>query len=100
MSLLTWLLRVAVFLLLVGFALSNTETAAVRFFGIPQFEWRAPLVLLLLAFFALGALLGVLATMPMVLRRNRELHALRREHTAQPAPLMASGSRATSARSS
>ena len=50
MSLLTWLLRVAVFLLLVGFALSNTETAVVRFFGIPQFEWRAPLVLLLLAF--------------------------------------------------
>jgi hypothetical protein len=44
--------------------------------------------------------LGVLATMPMVLRRNRELHALRREHTAQAAPLMASGSRASSARSS
>jgi lipopolysaccharide assembly protein A len=100
MSLLTWLLRVAVFLLLVGFALSNTETAVVRFFGIPQFEWRAPLVLLLLAFFALGALLGVLATMPMVLRRNRELHALRREHTAQAPPTMASGSRASSVRSS
>ena len=86
MSLITWLLRLLVFLVLVGFALSNTETAAVRFFGIPQVEWRAPLVLLLLAFFAAGALLGVLATMPMVLRRNRELQVLRREPVTEPAP--------------
>jgi uncharacterized integral membrane protein len=86
MSLITWLLRLLVFLVLVGFALSNTETAAVRFFGIPQFEWRAPLVLLLLAFFAAGALLGVLATMPIVLRRNRELQSLRREPVSEPVP--------------
>lgn len=83
MGLLTWLLRLALFLVMIGFALSNTETATLRFFGIPQFEWRAPLVLFLLAFFALGALLGVLAAMPMVLRRNRELARLRQE-VAQP----------------
>ena len=79
MKLIGWLIRLGIFILLVGFALSNTETATLRFFGIPQFEWRAPLVLFLLAFFAGGALLGVLAAMPMVLRRNRELAALRRE---------------------
>lgn len=84
MGLLTWLLRLGLFLVMIGFALSNTETATLRFFGIPQFEWRAPLVLFLLAFFALGALLGVLAAMPMVLRRNRELARLRLE-AAQPA---------------
>lgn len=93
MSLLSWLLRVAVFLVLVGFALSNTETAVVRFFGIPQFEWRAPLVLLLLAFFALGALLGVLATMPMVLRRNRELAAMRSDVKTDAEPSLQAASR-------
>jgi uncharacterized integral membrane protein len=78
MGVLTWLIRLGVFLLMVGFALSNTDTATLRFFGLTQFEWRAPLVLFLLAFFALGALLGVLATMSMVLRRNREIAALKR----------------------
>ncbi len=87
MKLIGWLIRLGVFILLVGFALSNTETATLRFFGIPQFEWRAPLVLFLLAFFAGGALLGVLASMPMVMRRNRELAALRREmHTSGDDP--------------
>lgn len=100
MSLLSWLLRVAVFLVLVGFALSNTETAVVRFFGIPQFEWRAPLVLLLLAFFALGALLGVLATMPMVLRRNRELAAMRRDVKSDAEPSVQAASRVSGPRTS
>ena len=79
MRLIAWLIRLGVFIVMVGFALSNTETATLRFFGIPQFEWRAPLVLFLLAFFAGGALLGVLATMQMVMRRNRELAAVRRQ---------------------
>ena len=79
MRLIAWLIRLGVFIVMVGFALSNTETATLRFFGIPQFEWRAPLVLFLLAFFAGGALLGVLATMPMVMRRNRELAVVRRQ---------------------
>ena len=78
MKLIGWLVRLGVFFVMVGFALSNTETATLRFFGIPQFEWRAPLVLFLLVFFAGGALLGVLAAMPMVMRRNRELAAIRR----------------------
>lgn len=74
---LVWLLRAALFLVLLGFALSNVEPVSLQFFGIPQFEWRAPLVVILLAVFAAGALLGVLATMPLVMRRNRELSALR-----------------------
>jgi len=94
MSVITWLLRLAVFLLLVGFALSNTETATLRFFGIPQFQWSVPLVLLLLAFFAAGALMGVLATMPIVLRRNRELARLKRDAAAQPAAGHATGTAA------
>jgi uncharacterized integral membrane protein len=82
MHLLTWLFRIGLFLVMMGFALSNTDTATLRFFGIPQFEWRAPLVLLLLVFFAAGALLGVLAVVPKVLRQRRELGRLRREVAA------------------
>jgi len=89
MRVLTWLFRLALFLVMMGFALSNTDTATLRFFGIPQFEWRAPLVLFLLVFFAAGALLGVLAAMPMVLRQRRMVARLRREIASMPAPAAA-----------
>ncbi len=82
MGLLSWLLRLAVFLVMMGFALSNTDTATLRFFGIPQFEWRAPLVLFLLIFFAVGTLLGALATVPIVFRQRRDLNRLRRTQGA------------------
>lgn len=82
MRVLAWLLRVGLFLVMMGFALSNTDTATLRFFGIPQFEWRAPLVLLLLVFFAAGTLMGVLAVVPRVLRQRRELGRLKRELAA------------------
>jgi lipopolysaccharide assembly protein A len=81
MQLLTWLFRLGLFLVMMGFALSNTDTATLRFFGIPEFEWRAPLVLFLLLFFAAGALIGVIATMPMVIRQRRSIGRLRREAT-------------------
>lgn len=77
MRALAWLLRAGVFVVLLGFALSNVEPVTLQFFGIPEFAWRAPLVVILLIVFCGGALLGVLATMPMVLRRNRELARLK-----------------------
>lgn len=79
---LAWVLRVILFLALLGFALSNVEPVSLQFFGIPQFEWRAPLVVILLVVFAVGALLGVLATMPLVMRRKRELSLLRAQSKA------------------
>ena len=82
MQVLTWLVRLGLFLVMMGFALSNTDTATLRFFGIPDFEWRAPLVLFLLVFFAAGALFGLIAAMPMVLRQRRELGRLRRSAAA------------------
>jgi uncharacterized integral membrane protein len=82
MRILTWLVRLGLFLVMMGFALSNTETATLRFFGIPQFEWRAPQVLFLLLFFAAGALFGVIASMPRMLRQRRELVRLRRSAAA------------------
>lgn len=59
MRIVSWTLRLLLFLLLLTFALQNTEEATVRYYlGI---EWRAPLALLLFAFFLAGALIGALA---------------------------------------
>jgi hypothetical protein len=48
--------------------------------------WSAPLVLFLLAFFAAGASLGLLALVPTLVRQRREINRLRRlEQAAQSA---------------
>jgi lipopolysaccharide assembly protein A len=73
---LTWAARLAVFLLLVAFAAKNVEPVTLRFYF--DQVLRAPLVLVLLGAFALGALLGVLAMLGTVLRQRREISALRR----------------------
>ncbi len=58
------------FIVFFGFALKNTGEVALQFFM--GYEIRGPLVLLLLGFFACGAVLGVLAMAPMVFRYRRE----------------------------
>lgn len=76
------------FILFFGFALKNTQEAVLYFFL--GYEVRAPLVMLLLAFFASGAVLGVLGMMPMLFRHRRELgkqkkaiEAMQKEQEAQ-----------------
>jgi uncharacterized integral membrane protein len=59
MAILNWLLRIVVFLLLLGLAARNSDPITVRwFFG---HEWRIELSVLLLALFVLGVLLGAFA---------------------------------------
>ena len=62
MRYLMWLLRAAIFLTLFAFALKNQQDTAVNFFF--GAVWRAPLVLVLLASFALGLLVGALGMVP------------------------------------
>ena len=81
MRLLAWLARVGLFVLLLGFALSNTEPVSLRFLGVAAFEWRAPLVVFLLVFFAAGIVLGAAAVMPRVLLQRRNLLRAQREST-------------------
>jgi uncharacterized integral membrane protein len=69
-----WLL---LFILLLAFAAKNTEPVALRFYF--DLVWQAPLVLLLFAFFAAGALLGLVAVLGTLLRQRRENLRLRRE---------------------
>ena len=59
------------FVIFFGFALKNTQEAALQFFL--GYEIRGPLVLLLLGFFTAGAALGVLAMTPTVLRYRRDV---------------------------
>ena len=77
MRILTWTIRIALFMLLLAFAARNTETVTLRFYF--DLAWQAPLVVLLLAFFAGGAALGLLAALGAVLRQRREVSRLRRE---------------------
>ena len=57
-----WLLKAAIFLTLFAFALKNQQDTAVNFFF--GTVWRAPLVLVLLAAFAIGLLVGALGMVP------------------------------------
>ena len=59
MKYLMWLLKAAIFFTLFAFALNNQQDATVHFFFGTQ--WRAPLVLVVLAAFALGLSIGALA---------------------------------------
>lgn len=71
MRFITWGLRLLLFLILFLFALKNYEIVSLRFYF--DLEWRAPLVLLLLIFFAAGMALGVLACLPRMFRQRRDL---------------------------
>ena len=74
MGYLTGALRALLFLVLFLFALKNHELATLKFYF--DLEWKAPLVLLLLIFFAFGVVAGLLACLPRMFRQRREAQAL------------------------
>jgi len=77
MRYLIWSLRAVLFLLLLGFALKNDQLVTLRyFFG---YEWQTSLVVVLLCFFTVGVVIGLLAMLGMLYRQRRELAAARRE---------------------
>ena len=77
LRLLSWLLRAGLFLLLLLFALKNTDAVTLVFFF--DRSWQVPLVLLLLAFLLLGAVLGLLACTARLFTERRQILALQRE---------------------
>jgi lipopolysaccharide assembly protein A len=74
---LTWAVRLVVFILLVAFAAKNVEPVTLRFYF--DLAVQAPLVLVLFAFFLLGALFGITALLGTLFRQRREISALKRE---------------------
>lgn len=66
--LLKWLLKAGIFFTLFAFALNNQHDASLHlFFGR---QWRSPMVLIVLAAFALGLVVGVMGMAPWRWRRN------------------------------
>ena len=70
MKYLTWLLKAAIFFTLFAFALNNQHEVTVSFFF--GTVWRAPLVLVVLAAFALGLAVGALGMVPRWWRQRRQ----------------------------
>ena len=77
MKYLSWIFRVFLFLILLGFAVKNNEPVVLKyFFG---YEWHASLVLVLLVFFAVGTGIGMLALLSTLLRQRKEIASLKNE---------------------
>ena len=85
MRIVTWAIRLLVFVLLVAFGAKNVEPVTLRFyFGL---ELPTPLILALFGAFVLGAFFGVVSLLGRVLRQRREISFLRRKSGAvEPAP--------------
>ncbi|TEA74200.1 LapA family protein [Allopusillimonas ginsengisoli] len=78
MRYIVWLLRLVVFILVLMFALKNTGPVDVNFFA-DHVITGVPLIVVMLAVFVLGGLLGLLLVAPAMLRARREQGRLRRE---------------------
>ncbi|MFZ9151414.1 MAG: lipopolysaccharide assembly protein LapA domain-containing protein, partial [Burkholderiales bacterium] len=59
MHYLMWTIKLFLFLLILSFALVNTDPVTVRYYL--GYQWQAPLVLVLLVAVCIGALVGLLA---------------------------------------
>jgi uncharacterized integral membrane protein len=82
MRYISWTLRIIAFLLLFGFVLKNTDPVILRFYHGSQ--WEAPLAMVVLVFFGLGAAAGVIAGLTYAYRQRREILQLRKEVRAKP----------------
>ena len=81
MRVFVWLFRAFIFFTLFAFALNNQQDVTVRwFFGV---DWHAPLVIVVLAAFASGCVIGVVAMLPSWWSHRR----IAKRHA--PAPVVA-----------
>ncbi|HEX9397430.1 MAG TPA: lipopolysaccharide assembly protein LapA domain-containing protein [Burkholderiales bacterium] len=84
MRLLAWAVRLTVFFLLLAFAAKNVEPVTLRFYF--DLALQTPLVLALFAFFAAGAVFGMLALLGPLLRQRRRISKLKKLAGAPGAP--------------
>jgi uncharacterized integral membrane protein len=74
MKYLLWLLKAAIFFTLFAFALNNQQAATVHFFF--GHSWTGPLVLVVLAAFAFGLVVGAAGMLPRWWRQRRRPRGL------------------------
>ena len=77
-----WLLRIGLFVVLLGFAVKNNGMVTLRFFL--DAAWTLPLVVVLLIFFTAGAVAGLSAALGTFLRQRREIARLKKAIDAGP----------------
>jgi len=82
MTALTWAVRLVIFFFLLVFAIQNTDPVSLRF--LPEQVWQAPLVIVLLAFFAAGAIIGALSLLGVIYRQRREISRLKKTAGKSP----------------
>lgn len=78
MRYLIWILRLAIFIVILLFALKNTDPVNVRFFA-DNVITGVPLIVVMLTVFVLGVLLGWAIAAPAMMRRRREIARLKRD---------------------
>ena len=71
------ILKLALFFLVITFAVKNTDVVKVQYFL--GWEWQSPLVFVMLVAFCAGIVLGVAAGLPRIFRQRRQIAALRRQ---------------------
>jgi putative membrane protein len=86
MRIVTWTIRLVVFVLLVAFGAKNVEPVTLRFYF--DLAVEAPLILIMFGAFALGALFGILALLGKLVRQRRQIQLLRKNASSsqEPAP--------------
>ena len=83
MQTVVWILRFVIVVVLVWFAVKNAQVVTI--YGLPDQQWQAPLVFILLIVFVAGMVIGLLAWVPTVVRQRREIARLKKAATL-PAP--------------
>jgi len=81
MQALVWILRFLIVVVLVWFAVKNSQEVVLK--GLPDQELKAPLVFVLLVIFVAGVVIGLLAWIPTVMRQRREIGRLKRAAAQQ-----------------
>lgn len=77
MQALIWAVRLILVLVLVWFAVKNAQPVTLH--GLLDYNWQAPLVLILLLFFAAGVFFGLLAAFGTVFRLKRQLATVKKQ---------------------
>ena len=69
--------KLALFFVVITFAVKNTDLVTVNYFL--GWEWKSPLIFVMLIAFGAGIALGLLAALPKLFRQRREIASLKRE---------------------
>jgi len=67
------------FLFLLTFTVKNTETVVLRYYF--NYEWQAPLILILLFFLVFGVAVGISCCVGKIFNQGREINMLRKKRS-------------------